>query len=89
MPRQVYNNNRDWENGYRQHGGSNQCNHAAEREDCTGSCNWNYVKKRSRYWEANRPLSIHRPDPPIWCRGLLRMCSLVSLAPTPEVPAGA
>ncbi|UMX61704.1 hypothetical protein MJ588_15570 [Klebsiella pneumoniae] len=65
---QVYNNNRDWEDSYRQRMAVRQnCPLSTHGVNCTGSCSWkNLRQKRSRYLgsPADRLSARTRPDLP-------------------------
>lgn len=54
---QVYNNNRDWEDSYRQRWQFDKIVRSTHGVNCTGSCSWKiYVKNGLVTWETSRPI---------------------------------
>ena len=91
---QVYNNNRDWEDSYRQRWQFDKIVRSTHGVNCTGSCSWKiYVKTVSLPGKPSRPI-IRAPG---------RICQITNRAAAPrrqlllvslqrqppEVPAGA
>lgn len=92
---QVYNNNRDWEDSYRQRWQFDKIVRSTHGVNCTGSCSWKiYVKNGLVTWgnPADR-LSAHPAGSAKSRTARLparRQLLLVSLQrQPPEVPAGA
>ena len=63
---QVYNNNRDWEDGYRQRWQYDKIVRSTHGVNCTGSCSWMiYVKNGLVTWETQQTdYPRTRPDMP-------------------------
>ncbi len=91
----VYNNNRDWEDSYRQRWQFDKIVRSTHGVNCTGSCSWKiYVKnglvtretQQTDYPRTRPDLPNHEP------RGCPRGASYSSVSlqrQPPEVPAGA
>ncbi len=91
---QVYNNNRDWEDSYRQRWQFDKIVRSTHGVNCTGSCSWKiYVKNGLVTWETQQTdYPRTRPDLPNHepRARRARQLLLVSLQrQPPEVPAGA
>lgn len=91
---QVYNNNRDWEDSYRQRWQFDKIVRSTHGVNCTGSCSWKiYVKNGLVTWETQQTdYPRTRPDLPNHepRAARARQLLLVSLQrQPPEVPAGA
>ncbi|SYM01171.1 respiratory nitrate reductase subunit alpha [Klebsiella pneumoniae] len=75
---QVYNNNRDWEDSYRQRWQFDKIVRSTHGVNCTGSCSWKiYVKNGLVTWETNRPI-IRAPG---------RICQITNRAAARAAPA--
>lgn len=91
---QVYNNNRDWEDSYRQRWQFDKIVRSTHGVNCTGSCSWKiYVKNGLVTWETQQ---TDYPRTGRICQitnraaARARQLLLVSLQrQPPEVPAGA
>lgn len=84
---QVYNNNRDWEDSYRQRWQFDKIVRSTHGVNCTGSCSWKiYVKNGLVTWETQQTdYPRTRPDLPITNRAAARAAPAtpgISTAPT-------
>lgn len=91
---QVYNNNRDWEDSYRQRWQFDKIVRSTHGVNCTGSCSWKiYVKNGLVTWETQQTDYPHPAGSAKSRTARLparRQLLLVSLQrQPPEVPAGA
>ena len=79
---QVYNTNRDWEDGYRQRWQFDKIVRSTHGVNCTGSCSWKiYVKNGLVTWETRAP-ALTCPTTNRAAARVARATRGISIAPT-------